>query len=260
MKRISIYNEKGGSGKTTVTIMLASYLAYFCNKRVCVLDFDSPTYHFYQVREGELGIWKNPRSQLALWLKSNPILKPYDVFLVPTTTAGTYNYEDVMKFVMNIREQDYDYIIYDFPGRFSEEEPVALLAANGMVDFVAVPMDTDVQSRKSALIVCCALLDSGIPNVAFWNRVTRGEYEGNGNRFRKGAAPFTEYGIPVMKHSIREIKTFSRASDELLFVRSTLCFPDKFIRQRCQFMFDFLEELKDIIDSADETLNQKFDK
>ena len=257
MKRISIYNEKGGSGKTTVGIMLASYLTYQCNKRVCVLDFDSPTYHFSQVREGELDIWKNPKSQLSIWLRNNPILHPYDIFRVPTTVAGSYDYDDVMEFILDIREQDYDYMIYDFPGRFSEEEPVALLAANGMIDFVAVPMDTDMQSRKSALIVCCALLDSGIPNVAFWNRVTRAEYEGNGNRFRRGAAPFTEYGIPVMEQSIREIKTFSRDSDELLFVRSTLCFPDRFIRQRCPFMFDFLEALRDIIDKADENLNQQ---
>ena len=256
MRRISIYNEKGGSGKTTVGILLASYLTYSCGKRVAILDFDSPTFHFSQVRDTELELMKNPRAQISLWLRNNETPAPYDIFRVPTTIAGSYDYDDIMEVILNTCDENYDYVFYDFPGRFSEEEPVALLAANGMIDFVAVPMDTDIQSRKSALIVCCALLDSGVPNIAFWNRVTRGEYEGNGNRFKRGAAPFAEYGIPVMENAIREIKTFSRDSDELLFVRSTLCFPDKYIRQRCPFMFGFLEELKGIIDNSDETLNQ----
>ena len=70
MKRISIYNEKGGSGKTTVGIMLASYLAYSCGRRVCVLDFDYPTFHFSQIRDQELEILRNPRSQLAQAMSS----------------------------------------------------------------------------------------------------------------------------------------------------------------------------------------------
>lgn len=257
MKRISIYNEKGGSGKTTIGILLASYLAYVRKKRVCVLDFDYPTFHFDQVRQGEMDILKNPRSQLSIWLRDNDVPRPYEVYQVPTTDAGTYSYEALLNFIAGFREEDYDYMLLDFPGRFSEDEPVAMLAANGVIDFVAVPMDTDTQSRKSALIVCCALLESGVPNIAFWNRVTKCESNGNRERFRKGAQPFASYGIPVMEEMVREVKTFSRDSDELLFVRSTLCFPDRFMSRRCPSFFPFLEELVRYIDDSDETLNQK---
>jgi len=255
MKKISIYNEKGGSGKTTTGILLASYLAYFCGKRVCVLDFDYPTFHFSQVRDGEIETLGNPRSQLSLWMRNEPVRHPYDILQVPTTAGGSYRYEDILDFILGIREEDYDYLIYDFPGRFSEEEPVALLAANGMIDFVAVPMDTDTQSRRSALVVCSALLESGVPNMAFWNRVTWRENNGQTERFRRGAKPFLERGIPVMEDTVKEIKTFSRDSDEMFFVRSTLCFPERNIRMRCPFLFSFLEKMKEAVDFSDETTN-----
>ena len=42
MVRISIYNEKGGVGKTTMTAMLASYLAYAKGKSVPPFGVSDP--------------------------------------------------------------------------------------------------------------------------------------------------------------------------------------------------------------------------
>lgn len=67
MVRVTIYNEKGGVGKTTITALLASYLAYAKGKRVCILDFDYPSYHFMEMRRSELSILKNPP-----WSRASP--------------------------------------------------------------------------------------------------------------------------------------------------------------------------------------------
>ena len=84
MVRLSIYNEKGGVGKTTITAMLASYLAYAHGKSVCVLDFDYPSYHFMELRQSEMRLADDPKSPLSWWLRINPSqAEPFDIFSFP---------------------------------------------------------------------------------------------------------------------------------------------------------------------------------
>ena len=247
MVRISIYNEKGGVGKTTMSYLLANYLAYAKGRSVCVLDFDAPSFHFNALRMEEQIILKNPGSQLAIWMRNNPSpVEPYDILKMPTNTSGFYTPEDVFPFIKSIT--DYDYVICDFPGRFTEDEPVAFLAANGLLDFVAIPTDTDSQSRKSALIVADAMKRQGVPCAVYWNRVSVYEAHGNGQRFVKGSEPFRKIGVPVMAESVREIKKLSRDASEMLFVRSTMCFPIKYINHWSPSLIPFLEALVTRID------------
>lgn len=245
MVKVSIYNEKGGVGKTTVSYLLAGYLSYVLGRKVCVLDFDAPTYHFSEIRKLEQSILKNPKSPLTAWLRDNPpSYPPYDIMRVPTNSEGTYNPRGVFSLISRVtKENDYDYMILDFPGRFSKSEPISCLAASGLIDFVALPMDTDSQARKSALVIAEAMQRAGVRCAAFWNKVSVYEARGDGSRFRKGAEPFARYGVPVMDCVVRDIRKFSRDSDEFLFVRSTLCFPEKYIRQWAPSLIPFLEEL-----------------
>lgn len=248
MYRISVYNEKGGVGKTTVSVLLASHLAYVKGRRVCVLDFDAPTYHFSELRTSEERFLLNPRSPLSVWMSGNGgTVKPYDVLRVPTTSGSLYQPEEIFPMVMGIRPEDYDFLIFDFPGRFSQEEPVSLLAANGCLDFVAIPMDTDTQARRSALVIADALHRQGIRCCCFWNRVSAFERSGSAGRLSRGAEPFLQRGIPVMDAAVREIRKFSRDSDEQLFVRSTMCFPERYVSQWSPSLIPFLESLEDMI-------------
>lgn len=247
MVRLSIYNEKGGVGKTTMSYLLAGYLAYVRGKSVCVLDFDAPSFHFHAIRREEEQILQNPRSQLALWMKNNPPqYEPYAILKIPTNLSGFYTPEDVFPFVKSL--SDYDYIIYDFPGRFTEDEPVAFLAANGLLDFVAIPTDTDSQSRKSALVVADAMKRQGVPCVVYWNRVSVYEARGNGARFDRGSEPFRKLGVPVMEESVREVRKLSRDASELQFIRSTMCFPVKYVNYWSPSLIPFLEALVERIE------------
>ena len=254
MVRLSIYNEKGGVGKTTTTAMLASYLAYAHGKSVCVLDFDYPSYHFMELRQSELRIAANPKTPLAFWQRNNPLAgEPYQVFSFPPGDGGIYRPREVFVYLQNILADGYDYVFYDFPGRFAPGEPVSFIAANGFLDFMAIPMDTDAQSRRSALVVADAIQAAGIPLSLFWNRVSAPESKGSGVRFRRGAEPFISRGMDVMDEAVRDVRIISRDSSEMAFVRSTLCFPTRYVNMRSASIIPFLEALKGRIDNVQHT-------
>ena len=54
MKVISFFSAKGGTGKTTFNVLLASYIKYRLGKRVMVLDFDFPEFNLAHMRERDL--------------------------------------------------------------------------------------------------------------------------------------------------------------------------------------------------------------
>lgn len=244
MRRVSIYNEKGGVGKTTITSLAAGYLAYARGKKVCVLDFDHPSYHLSEMRLTERRILSDPRSPLSTWIHSHPASsEPYNIYRIPTDTAGSYRPQDIFPIISSIMENGFDYVFYDFPGRFTLNEPVMILAANGLIDFMGIPMDTDLQSRRSALVVADAIQRQGIPCALFWNRVTVYEARGDGKRFARGAAPFLSRGLEVMEEMVRDNKKLSRDSSEMAFMRSTLCFPDRYISLWNPSLIPFLEAL-----------------
>ena len=250
MVKISIYNEKGGVGKTTVTSLLASFLAYAKGKRVCILDFDYPSYHFMELRRSELSILRDSRSPLSAWLRENPsVSEPYDILSIPPGPGGMYRAQEVFSYLTGILDGGYDYILYDFPGRFTKDEAISFIAANGFLDFVAIPMDTDTQSRRSALVVADAIAGEVIPLVLFWNRVSLWEAKGSGVRFERGAAPFRERGFEVMEEKLRELRKLSRDSSEMAFIRSTLCFPERYVNMWSPAIIPFLEALRERIDS-----------
>ena len=251
MKRITIYNEKGGVGKTTVTAMLASFLAYREGRRVCVADFDYPSYHMMDLRRSDIEILRDPKSPLSLWMAANPSPAPrFDIFRLPPAAGGHFQPEDIFAFLDSVFSVDYDYILYDFPGRFSSDEPVSFVAGAGLIDYVAIPIDTDIQSRRSALVVADAFKREGIPLSLFWNRVSLSEAQGSGLRFQRGAAPFTERGMDVMEESLRDIRKISRPPSEMAFIRSTICFPERYVNRWNSAIIPFLQALKERIDSS----------
>lgn len=251
MARVCIFNEKGGVGKTTATVLTASWLAYSEGRRVCVVDFDHPSHHISAMRGRDSALLRDPRSPLSAWMASHPDTPaPFGVYSIPASPDGTYSPGEVFPYLEAILSAGFDYVFYDFPGRFARGEPASFVAAAGLVDFLAVPMDTDLQSRRGALVVADAFRRQDIPLVLFWNRVSASEARGDGSRFRRGAEPFLERGLPVMEESLRDIRKLSRDGSEPSFIRSTLCFPERHVRRWNPGIMTFLEALRGRIDST----------
>lgn len=58
---ISICNQKGGVGKSSLTVLLASYLHYTLGHDVLVMDCDYPQWSVHAQRERELSVLENSK-------------------------------------------------------------------------------------------------------------------------------------------------------------------------------------------------------
>jgi len=120
-KIISVVGEKGGIGKTTLNIILASDLFYAKGKKVVLLDLDDPQYSIYNKRQRELeSLDEEERQSIELY----PI-EPVTVATLQDTIVKHYG--------------RVDFIILDLPGSLNVEMVKGLL----YVEHVFVPFDHD---------------------------------------------------------------------------------------------------------------------
>ena len=150
-KIYTIVNQKGGVGKTTTTINLGAYLAYF-GQRVLLVDIDSQanttsclgidkngvksgSYEaMVEEREISESILHNPRLKISI-LPASPSLAGAEVELV-NELAREQRLRNSLKAV----EDRYDYILIDCP------PSLGLLTLNGMVaakDGLIIPVQCE---------------------------------------------------------------------------------------------------------------------
>lgn len=117
-KIIAVVNQKGGSGKTTLSMQLAGALARR-GGRVLVVDAD-------------------PQGTATRWAASAEDEKPFLAAVVGLSAASTKVHREVRKFV-----EDYQYIIIDCPPAADSPVPQsALLVADlALVPVIPSPLD-----------------------------------------------------------------------------------------------------------------------
>jgi chromosome partitioning protein len=117
-KIISVVNQKGGSGKTTLSMQLAGALAHRGNK-VLVVDAD-------------------PQGTATRWAASADDAKPFPASVVGLSAATTKVHREVRKFV-----EDYQYIVIDCPPAADSPVPQSalLIADLALVPIIPSPLD-----------------------------------------------------------------------------------------------------------------------
>ena len=179
MKIFTFFNEKGGTGKTTLSVMFASWLAYCQKETVRVVDCDYPSYQLSRMRTEELAyIREDPMSALARMSVENV---PYPINRAMSKEAFTPS--ELAKIASEIQRQcsSQGYMLLDFPGRFLKGDPSYDLIRRGMIDLVAFPIDTDAQSLTAALNTRREILriNPSQKTVFVWNRETAQERRGS---------------------------------------------------------------------------------
>lgn len=144
-KIIAVTNQKGGVGKTTTSINLASGLAYL-NKKVLLIDFDPQGNTTQGVGAPRESI-KNSIYDVVMGdktvLNSTLSLKRPPVHLIPATIdlAGAdlemveykVGRENLLKKKLDVAKQDYDFIIIDCPPSLGLLNTNALTAADSVI-------------------------------------------------------------------------------------------------------------------------------
>jgi len=223
---VAFSTQKGGMGKTSLTVLSASYLHYVKGYNVAVIDCDYPQHSIVEMRERDVEKVKNNLyyKQLAYIQFKNLQKKAYQV--------EESNAADAITLAGRLQqENDLDFIFFDLPGTLNTQGVVKTLA---MMDYVFIPVSADRVVLESTLQFATTIHDNlittGKSNIKglylIWNMVDGRErtelYEAYDNAI-------AELGLQIMKTVIPDTKRFRREmteSNRPVF-RSTLLPVDK---------------------------------
>ena len=222
---VAFSTQKGGVGKTTFTVLVASYLYYLKGYNVAVVDCDYPQHSISAMRkrDAELVNGDDYYKQLAfhqfkaLGKKAYPVLcsSPDEAI----KTADEY---------LASAGMDYDVVFFDLPGTVNSEGVINSLSG---VDYIFTPIAADKVVLESSLSFAVAINKLLVRNEAcrlaglylFWNMVDGREktdlYTVYDNTIRELELPLMKTFIPDTKRYKKELVT-----DKKAVFRSTL-FP-----------------------------------
>ena len=188
---ICIHSSKGGTGKSTITTILASFLTYELNKSVLVIDADAPQFSIEGLRHREQSTYDSiclkchlfdevQKMLFASQLSAidRPIYERYRANLLrgvqsfyPIHSIDPSKLNDA--YLANCIEL-YDYIFLDLGGRFDENTIRTLRMAN----LILVPFTTQNIDVMTSLEYCLNLADlskaghfpQSTQFFCFWNK------------------------------------------------------------------------------------------
>lgn len=229
MKTITFFSEKGGVGKSSFSIMYASWLYHIHGVKVGLADFN---FRIQNYRKQE--IYKREE-----FLKDHPDsgLKPYDPNESwPIVTLNLREIEELRSegraypHAVWLREEctkgrlkDCDVVICDFPGSLSGQEFLDNMYLR-QIDLVVVPTERDSMTTHSVL-KHMPLMKKGVEqSCCFVNKanVTLRNFR---NTYIRYATEMKSCGVPMLPDMISYSERMMTI-DKVDIIRSTFGFPD----------------------------------
>jgi len=266
MRTLSFYNEKGGTGKTTLTALFSSWLAYQEKERVMALDLDFPSFQLDAMRQNDLKVYNTmakdfPASPVVRLCQQN---EPFPLGKINEKNS-MFTQSDLVNIgntLSGLRKKE-GYLLLDFPGRYfggdekgRGEDAISFLSRNGLIDLVVFPIDSDRQSIASALEISYrirkAAKEAGrTQDVLFlWNREAQKERAGRKDWYGESEKKFESMGIPVAGDRIHEILIARRDIGTFGFIRNTLCWPRQNVAKACSNIENIFKEVKARVDGT----------
>ncbi|WP_276962402.1 ParA family protein [Bacteroides graminisolvens] len=223
---VAFSTQKGGAGKTTLTVLAASYLHYLCGYDVVVIDCDFPQHSISEMRERDLKMALEDEHYKLMAYKQFSALqkKAYEVIESSPENAV----EDAKEAIEALNP---DFVFFDLPGTINNPSVVRTLS---FMDYIIAPISADRLVLESTLqyviTINDALVTPGKANIKgiflLWNLVDGREkselYEVYEEVIEKLGFPIFNTFLPDSKRFRRELSGNHRA----LF-RSTLFPADK---------------------------------
>jgi cellulose biosynthesis protein BcsQ len=220
---IAFSTQKGGMGKTALTVLSASYLHYVRGYDVAVIDCDYPQHSIVEMRNRDI-----ERVEKDFYFKQMAYLQ-FKALQKKAYPVEESNASDAITVAERLRaEQDLDFIFFDLPGTLNTGGVIKTLA---MMNYIFVPVSADRVVLESALQFATTIHDNlittGKSNIKdlflIWNMVDGRERTELYNAYDDA---IEEIGLQTLKTVIPDTKRFRRemAESHRAVFRSTL-FP-----------------------------------
>ncbi len=223
---VAFSTQKGGAGKTTLTVLVASYLHYVKGYNVAVIDCDFPQHSISEMRERDLQMsTEDDHYKLMAYEQFSSLgKKAYEVIESSPENAM----EDAKDVIAELKP---DFVFFDLPGTINNPEVVKTLS---FMDYIIAPISADRLVLESTLqyviTVNDALITTGRGKIKaihlLWNLVDGREKT---ELYEVYEDVIDKLGFPLFKTFMPDSKRFRREqsiSHKALF-RSTLFPADK---------------------------------
>lgn len=243
---VAFSTQKGGAGKTTLTVLVASYLHYVKGYNVAVIDCDFPQYSIHDMRQRDMNVSLNDDYYKSLAYEQFKRLKKK---AYPVVCSRPEQAPEAAKELIE-KGHPLDFIFFDLPGTINNPSIVNTLAT---MDYIFTPIAADrvvmESSMKFASILNEHLITTGKTNIKglylLWNMVDGREKTELYDIYEKICS---ELAIPLLKTFLPDSKRFRKeaATERKAVFRSTL-FPADKILIRGSNLDKLVEEILTII-------------
>ena len=226
-KFIAFSTQKGGAGKTTLTVLTASYLHYVKGLNVGVVDCDFPQFSIVDMRKRD---FENIKGNEQLCKQAFEQCKRLNKKSYPIKDSRPEDAIDAGKEMA--QDYDLDIVFFDLPGTLNNPEVLKVVS---QMDYVFCPIIADKVVMENSLVFARLVNESliipgngRIKGLHFvWNMVDGREKTRLYEVYDKIIA---ELGMDVLETVIPNSMRFRKEGDDKeqrpLF-RSTVCPPDK---------------------------------
>lgn len=224
---VAFSTQKGGAGKTTLTVLLASYLHYVKGCNVAVVDCDFPQYSIHDMRKRDTAaIMQDDYYKVQAYEQLKRLGKKY----YPVECSRAENAIATAENLCRVREET-EFVFFDLPGTINNKEVVSTIAH---MDYIFCPIIADrvvmESSLRFATVINEQLISTGKANIKglhlVWNMVDGREKTELYNLYEKVCAQFA---LPILKTYLPDSKRFRKETSEerKTVFRSTTFPPDR---------------------------------
>ena len=248
---IAFSTQKGGVGKTTFTVLAASYLHYVCGYNLIVVDCDYPQFSINAMRQRDAqSLERNPSLQeLAVAQFSGGSKSTYTILCSTADTAV-----ETVREYLETNEPDTDFVFFDLPGTINNDGVVNTLSG---MDYIFTPISADRISLESTLSFA-SVIKTGITDnpqtenkgiYLFWNMVDGREKT---PLYALYETVIAELGLPLLPTAVPNTTRYKKEATDngATLFRSTI-FPPSRPLLRGSKLKELVEDILNIIRTED---------
>lgn len=183
-KIIAVVNQKGGSGKTTISMQLAGAIARRGN-RVLVVDAD-------------------PQGTATRWAASAEDDSPFPASVVGLSAASAKVHREVKKLVA-----DYNYILIDCPPAADSPVPQSALL---IADLALVPIIPSPLDMWAAVGIRQVIVNVSDINETLQSRLVLNQCQPNTTLAQETLEVLPEFGIELAKAQVRHRQVYRQSA------------------------------------------------